>query len=197
MCLEIGFHGLVAALLGPVALQTGRHLDAGSAAHGLGKALAALYRRRASLETFYLYYGACALELRGYVLAYLASHELIVGSDVGSELLGIGFSVEHYHRYALVVGPVDGRSDGCHLVWRHDEQVDTERNEAVDLGYLRGIVVIGRGEYQLYLVMEECSDAQFVVKFVAPDVFRTLRHADKQFVLVIIAATQQHCDKQS
>ncbi len=144
MCLEVGFHGIVAALLGPIALQTGRHLDAGSAAHGLGKALAAVYRRRASLETFYLYYGACALETRGYVLAYLASHELVVGTDVGSELLGICFSVEHYHRYALVVGPVDGRSDGCHLVWRHDEQVDTERHEAVDLGYLRGIVVIGR-----------------------------------------------------
>ena len=37
--LEVGFHGIVAALLGPVALQMGRHRDAGSAAHGLGKAL--------------------------------------------------------------------------------------------------------------------------------------------------------------
>ena len=148
---------------------------------------------RRAPEAHDLEHAATAAQLRCDVLAHLAAHLLVVGTDVGGELLRVGLAVEDDDGYALVVGAVDGRRQARGLVGSHDEQVDARLHEAVYLSYLPLVAVIGRGEAQLYAVVEIGAHAQFVVELVAPDVLRALRHADDIARPLLGACSQKHC----
>ena len=107
--------------------------------------------------------------------AHLPPHLIVVGTDKGRELLRVGLTLEYDDRYAAVVGAVDGRRDGLHLVGSHNQQVDAGMQQTVYLLYLPLVAVVGSGKAQLHPILEIRTHAQFRILLLTPDVGRTLR----------------------
>ena len=191
--LQDAAHGPNGALFFPIARLRGHQLHAGPGLDGVHKALVPLCGGRGALESAYLHHAAAAFELPGNELSHGLSYAIVVGSDKGSELVGVGFAVVENDGDAAVVGPFDGRGDGAVLVGGHDEQVHALVNEPLDLFHLPPAVVVGRGQAHLQRVVEVFAGFQLAVQLVAPHVLTALRHADDVFAgpLSVAAAEGQ------
>ena len=131
---------------------------------------------------------ALAFEARGDVLSDGVSYLFVVSSDERRVLVRACLAVEKDYGYAAVVGPVDGRSYRIHLVRRNYEQVDALVGEGVYLPRLLPVVVVGRHDAQLYVVMQVSGVAQLAVKLLAPVVLAALRNAYNVGFLALIAS---------
>ena len=190
MPFQIVAHRLVAAFLGPVALQRGRQADVGVSGECLSKATMTINGRRRAAQAHDFEHNPPSVEPIGSIFAHGAAHGVVVGSHEGRVVLAVGLAVEKNHLDALLIGAVDGWRDGRNLIGRHDEQVHPLADEAVDLGDLALVVVVGRHDAQRHLVVATVVGRfQLVDEFVAPDVAAALRHADR--VASLMAATRR------
>lgn len=82
------------------------------------------------------------------------AHLVVVGTDEGGVLMGVGLTLEDDDGDAFVVGTVDGGTDGGELVGGNDQEVDAAADEVVDLLYLALGVVEGGGKAQLDALVE-------------------------------------------
>ena len=80
-------HDMIAAGLGPVALQGSHQLNAGEGLQGIGEPLVALDGWRRSFEAHNLQHTSPTLQLRSDILAHDTPHLVVVGADESSELL--------------------------------------------------------------------------------------------------------------
>ena len=133
---------------------------------------------RRTLQALNHHDAATMIQPTGHVFAHLPAHLVVVGTDEGGIFPGIGLALEHDDGDAAVVGPVDGRRNGLHLIRGHDEQVDARLDQTVNLLHLTLVAVVGSGKAQLHALLEIRSQAQLGILLLAPDVFRALRHAD-------------------
>ena len=112
--------------------------------------------------------------MAGDVFAHRFARLEIVGSNKSCVLARVGLAVEQDDGNAPVVGFVDGGSDGVYLVWGDNEQVYTVFDKLIDLFRLQSVIVIGRGKPQAHVVVLVGAHHEFVVQFVAPNVFAAL-----------------------
>ena len=138
---------------------------------------------------------ALSAQLIGDVFAHGVPHSIVVGTHESSVVRTVGLAVEKYHLDAFLEGAVDGWRNGRNLVGRHDEQIDSHADEAVDLGDLPLVVVVGRNDAQRHVVVAVVGGFNLGDEFVAPDVATALRHTDEIFLIVPRARHQQHEDK--
>jgi len=122
---------------------------------------------------------------------HLPSYLPIVGPDVGRMVVAARLSVVHYHGNMVALGVLQGLIDGICLVGSRYNEVNSPTDELVDLLYLALIGVICRGEMQRYAVISISSGTQFLIKLVAPNVFRALRNAYLKPLRVISTRQQQ------
>ena len=182
-------HQAVSALLRPVAVARQQAVLVGKALH---ETLMALLSRRRALQALYLQHHSAA-PLPVDELSNHAAHLQVVGTHEGRIFLRVRLAVEQNYRNALVVGPVNGRRDGVHLVWRHNQQVHVLVYEMVYLTDLHLVVVVGRCKFQFRVVVEVSAHHQFLVLFLAPDVLAALRDA---YAVHLPFRTRNECDCQ-
>ncbi len=155
------FHDGVGRGLGPVALQGRHHLYAWILRDDACEAVVALNGWRRAFQSHHLHDFSVSVESGDDVFTHQAPHFIVVGAHVGGIFLGTGLSIKHNHRDALVIGSVDGRRDGGHLVGRDNQQVDAALQQAVDLLDLALVAVVGRRKAQLDVVVKIGANVQF------------------------------------
>ena len=184
---------MVGTLLRPVALQGGHQLDAGVMLQCVHETFVAINGGRGAFQTHHFQHTALAVQLRGNVLAHDVAHLVVVGGDKGGVFLGIGLALEYDDGDALVVGAVDGRRNGLHLIGSHDEQVNTCTHEAVNLLHLSLVAVIGCCKAQFNTFLKIGLHAHLGILLLTPDVGRALRHAyNVAWLLTAAPDTEQH-----
>ena len=132
-----------------------------------------------------------AVQSSGNVFTHQSSHLVVVGTHKGRVFLRAGLALEHDDGYALVVGTIDGRRDGGHLVRSYNEQVNARSHQTVDLLHLSLIAVVGRRKAQFHVLVEISVHAQLCILFLAPDVVGALRYANDISGLLVGACGQQ------
>ena len=108
------------------------------------------------------------------VFAHHMPHLIVVGTNEGGVFLGRSFALKHDDGNALVISAVNSGRDGLHLVWCHNEQVNTIIHQTVNLLHLPFITIVGGCELQLNVVVKVSSHPQLCILLVAPNVCRTL-----------------------
>ena len=100
--------GGVGTWLGPVALQTAYQLNVWCMFQGVNKAIVSLNGGGGACQTFNLQDASLSFQAGDDVLAHDVAHLVVVGTNEGGVLLGIGLTLEYDDGDALVEGSVDG-----------------------------------------------------------------------------------------
>ena len=191
------FHGVVRTLLRPVALKGVNNLDAGIVFQGVGKAVVALDGWRRAFQSHNFHDATLAIQLRSNVFPHHTAHLVVVGTDERRVFLRVGLALEHNDGDALVEGSVDSRRDGLNLIGCHNQQVNARCHQTIYLLYLSLVAVVRCSKPQLHIVLQVSSHPQFRVLFLAPDVFRTLRHPDDiSWLLTGTSCKDDKCQRQ-
>ena len=121
------------ALFRPV---TGLAVDephARMAAQGVDESAMAVDGWRRLLQTAYLHQVAFLAKDMSDIFTHDAADLIVVGAHESRIVGRFGLAVEEHHWDSFLVGPLDGWSNGVHLIGRDDEQVHAAVDEAVDL----------------------------------------------------------------
>ena len=124
------------------------------------------------------------------MFAHHTPHLVVVGTYKCGVLFRVSLALEDDDGHTGIVGTVDGRRDGLHLVGSHDEQVDARGHQTVNLLHLPLVAVVGRSKAQVDIAVQIGTHTQFGILLLAPDVLGALRHTNDILIFLLANTTQ-------
>ena len=68
-------------------------------------------------------------------------------------------------------------------------------DKLVNLLILQHIIIVGRSQFHDKRIVEILAHLQFIIQFIAPDIFRTLGYANDKLPRLLSTTGQQHDDR--
>ena len=188
---EDGVKSMSGRLSEPSGISLGYNMNAGSISQRVHQSAVAVPCRSGTFQSRQFNDIAFTSQAAGNVDAYLASHFIVVGTDIGCVMFRVDFAVYQYDRNPLAVGFFHDGSDGFGFIGSYDYQVDFFVDKVFDVGYLALVVISSRADFHFYSRIEQSFPENFLVHLVAPFVVAALRHADDVTGLFLFAGSKE------